>query len=169
MKLVTGNQNKIKEWNALMKMDHVKLDLIEIQGTMDEIIKYKCETAFQQLKEPCVVEDVGLSFDGMNGLPGPYIKSFLAMGLDQISKLRHLGDGTAEAICMIGYHDGTDIFIFKGVCRGKLVEPRGTGFGWDPIFQVNGKTFAELSSEEKNNISHRSKAVLAFKEFLNKS
>ena len=166
MKLVTGNLNKVKEWNAIMKLDHVELDLIEIQGTSEEIVKYKCKMAFEKLLEPCIVEDVGLAIDGMNGLPGPYIKSFLSMGLGQVAKLSSLGNGNADAVCMIGYHDGKDIHVFKGICHGRIVEPRGIGYGWDPIFEFQGKTFAEMQSKEKNEISHRKNGILQLKVYL---
>eukprot|EP00834_Sanchytrium_tribonematis_P008975 NODE_1331_length_1321_cov_1.197218.p1 type:complete len:170 gc:universal NODE_1331_length_1321_cov_1.197218:990-481(-) len=166
IKLVSGNSNKIKEWINMMNVEPVKLDLKEIQGTNDEIVTFKCQEAFNQLKAPCIVEDVGLYIDGMNGLPGPYIKHFLPMGLDKLSALKDFGSGEAIAVCTIGYHDGTDIHIFKGETRGKIVCPRGSNFGWDPIFEVDGKTYGERSQEEKNQISHRKKAIMQLNKFL---
>ena len=165
--LISGNQHKIKEWNQIIKVDAVELELMEIQGTSEEIIKYKCEMAYKHIKRPCVVEDVGLEFNGMNGLPGPYIKSFLKMGLDKLYQLRSLGDGTAEAVCYIGYHDGTTIHIFKGVCKGEICSPRiSNGFGWDPIFKVGDKSYSEMTSEEKNKISHRRLAIQQLEKYL---
>eukprot|EP00835_Amoeboradix_gromovi_P003502 NODE_233_length_13658_cov_0.453647.p10 type:complete len:180 gc:universal NODE_233_length_13658_cov_0.453647:13254-12715(-) len=166
MKLVSGNLNKVREWNEILPVHHVNLDLLEIQGTIDEIVKHKVKSAYAILGEPCIVEDVALTFNGMNGLPGPYIKSFLTMGLDQLVKLRMMGDGSAKAICVVGYHDGTDVHIFKGMCDGKITPSRGEGFGWDPIFEYNGKTFAEMNSHEKNAISHRKKAIMLLKSFI---
>jgi non-canonical purine NTP pyrophosphatase (RdgB/HAM1 family) len=74
----------------------------------------------------------------------------------------------AEAKATIGYSDGKEILFFEGIVRGKVVEEKGeSDFGWDPIFQPEGfsKTFAEMAPEEKNKISHRGKAVRAFKEY----
>lgn len=71
----------------------------------------------------------------------------------------------ARAVCTFGYSagPGDKVIFFQGVEAGLIVEPRGaSGFGWDPIFQPddgNGKTYAEMSAEEKNAISHRGRAL----------
>lgn len=77
-------------------------------------------------------------------------------------------DKTAQAECRIGFCVREPL-VFVGRCSGTIVHPRGdNGFGWDPIFQPDGKetTFAEMSEDEKNEISHRSKALLSFREYL---
>ena len=59
--------------------------------------------------------------------------------------------------------------VFEGFCEGEIVRPRGdNGFGWDPVFQPDGhdQTFAEMPEEIKNEISHRKRALTAFKEFI---
>lgn len=82
-------------------------------------------------------------------------------------------DKSAYAQCIFSFfkNDGssTEPLIFAGRCAGSIVEARGpTNFGWDPVFQPDGfdKTFAELSSSEKNTISHRYKAICALREHL---
>jgi XTP/dITP diphosphohydrolase len=56
--------------------------------------------------------------------------------------------------------------LFEGIVRGRIVDPRGEGgFGYDPIFEHNGKTMAEMSTEEKNGISHRGRALAKFAEW----
>jgi XTP/dITP diphosphohydrolase len=61
---------------------------------------------------------------------------------------------------------GLPVKLFEGVVRGRIVEPRGTGgFGYDPIFEHNGKTLAEMRTEEKNGISHRGRALAKFAEW----
>lgn len=82
-------------------------------------------------------------------------------------------DKSAYAQCIFSFHknDGSTEKprVFVGRCPGTIVEARGeTRFGWDPIFQPDGfdKTFAEISAEEKNAISHRYKALCALREFL---
>lgn len=77
-------------------------------------------------------------------------------------------DKTAQAECRIGFCTREPL-VFVGRCSGVIVPPRGdSGFGWDPIFQPDGKetTFAEMREDEKNEISHRSKALLSFREYL---
>jgi inosine triphosphate pyrophosphatase len=85
-------------------------------------------------------------------------------------------DKSAEAICIFAYSAGepdSEVKLFIGRTPGTIVAPRGpTDFGWDPCFQPEGfdKTYAELSKEQKNKISHRGKAVEAFKnEFSQKA
>lgn len=80
-------------------------------------------------------------------------------------------DKSAEALCIFAYCDGQGApHTFIGTCEGNIVDPRGDrGFGWCPIFQPVGfdRTFAELSMEEKNQISHRGKAMKLLVSFLN--
>lgn len=78
-------------------------------------------------------------------------------------------DKTAEAVCVFAYSSGEEGYepkLFIGRTAGTIVDPRGpTDFGWDPCFQPQGynQTYAEMSKEEKNKISHRGKAVELFK------
>lgn len=82
-------------------------------------------------------------------------------------------DKSATAVCTFAYSSGEsdDVLLFQGKTEGKIVDPRGPrDFGWDPCFQPNGfpQTYAELSKETKNSISHRFKAVDALKNhFMN--
>ncbi len=160
--LITGNEDKVKEWSNLIPIETQKIDFEEIQGTVEEIAQHKCRQAYDIVKKPCLVEDVALYIDGMNGLPGPYIKCFIPMGLEKLCKLAQFGNGTIEAICVICYHDGKTIHTIKGKTQGTLVPPRGNYFGWDPIFEYKGKTFGEMSKDEKNKVSHRAKAIEKF-------
>ena len=80
-------------------------------------------------------------------------------------------DRSAYAQCIFAYSEGPgkEPKLFVGRCDGQIVAPRGENmFGWDPIFQPNGyeQTFAEISAEEKNKISHRGKALEKVKAFL---
>lgn len=77
-------------------------------------------------------------------------------------------DKSATAVCTMAYTEDeeSDVLIFQGKTEGKIVEPRGPrDFGWDPCFQPNGygETYAEMPKEHKNQISHRSRAVMAMK------
>jgi len=172
---ITGNEGKLKEAKEILNVDisSEKLDLLEIQAVnLEDVIEEKLKHGYEILKKPIIVEDTGLFFNGMNGFPGALIKMLLdKVGREGIFRaLQGFDDKSAVAKCAIGFTDnGKDIHVFIGEAKGKIVEPRGeSGFGWDPLFQPEGfdKTFAEMSSEEKNAISHRFKAFKKFKEFL---
>uniref|UniRef100_A0A0B7ATK0 Inosine triphosphate pyrophosphatase n=1 Tax=Arion vulgaris TaxID=1028688 RepID=A0A0B7ATK0_9EUPU len=181
--LVTGNKNKLKEFVQILgtefpyKVENQDIDLPEYQGEPEEIARAKCELAAQHIKGPVIVEDVSLCFNALGGMPGPYIKWFLTkLGPAGLHKMLHgFEDKSAYAQCIFAYSSGKKedkIHIFDGRCNGQIVEPRGpNSFGWDPVFQPDGftQTYAEMPSETKNKISHRSKAVAALKEFLKHS
>ena len=82
-------------------------------------------------------------------------------------------DKSAYALCTSAYFSGNaddQVRLFKGRTDGQIVSPRGpTDFGWDPCFQPIGydQTYAEMSKESKNAISHRSRALFALKEYFN--
>lgn len=172
---VTGNIHKFAEVQLILGglVSQVNIDLPEIQAVdPNVVIKAKLGTAFEELKQPVLVEDTSLSFSALNGLPGALIKWFLMqLGNDGLCKLL---DGfesrRATAVTWLGYFDGANTHFFSGTVEGQIVEmPRGTnGFGWDAIFQPNGssRTFAELSDVEKSDYSMRKTAVLKLKEHL---
>ncbi|KAK2598986.1 nucleoside triphosphate pyrophosphohydrolase ham1 [Conoideocrella luteorostrata] len=165
---VTGNANKLREVRAILEPDievqSNPLDIEEAQGTIEEVTESKCRRAAELVDGPVLVEDTALCFNALAGLPGPYIKWFLAdighEGLNNI--LAAYPDKSAEAVCTFGYSEGPGHkpIIFQGRCSGKIVPARGPAhFGWDPIFEHGEKTFAEMDGIEKNKISHRSRAI----------
>ncbi|MGL5934388.1 MAG: non-canonical purine NTP pyrophosphatase [Cetobacterium sp.] len=173
---VTSNANKLREFNQIMEnfvFKSVNLDLTEIQGTPGEIIDAKSREASRLVNGPTIVEDVSLCFNALNSLPGPYIKTFLdKIGLNgMITLLNGYADKSAYAICNYAYCTGpdSDPIIFEGRTDGTIVEPRGKiGFGFDRIFQPVGfsQTYAEMTPEFKNLVSHRSKAINKLRKFL---
>lgn len=182
---VSGNKGKLREVNAFLEgcfekpLEAIDIDLPELQGEPHYIAREKCLMAVAQAKRPCFVEDTSLCFNALKGLPGPYIKWFLKkLGHDGLNKmLVGFEDKTAYAQCVFAYTDGVgkEVHIFDGRCPGIIRPARGDNqFGWDPIFQpadhINPKklTFAEMSKEEKNIISHRGNALAKLKEFLQK-
>lgn len=175
---ITGNKNKLREAQAILRDCEIldeDIELPELQGESEDIVKEKAKLAAKELNKPVFVEDTCLCFNALNGMPGPYIKHFIEkIGREGLVRLL-LGyeNKSAKGIAIIGYCElGKEPKIFEGIVKGKIVEPRGeSGFGWDPIFIPEGheKTFAEMSSEEKNAISHRKKALEKFRDFLEKS
>lgn len=173
MIFVTGNHQKLKEFEKILgiKLKHSDLDLDEIQSIeVEEVAKHKVKQAYDILKEPVIVEDTGLYFEELNGLPGALIKFFVKkLTLEQICSLVK-ENRKAKAITCIAYFDGKELRAFVGETEGEIVkEPRGTkGFGWDPIFIPEGynKTFAELSEEEKTSKFMRKEAINKLKDIL---
>ncbi|PSR78325.1 hypothetical protein PHLCEN_2v7447 [Hermanssonia centrifuga] len=175
---VTGNAMKLQEARAILLDAKVEitsqdLDVPELQGTTQEIAREKCRRAAEILQGPCITEDTALCFEALNGLPGPYIKSFLKeLGLDGLNTLlTGFPTNAAHALCTFAYSagPGTEPILFEGRTDGKIVPPRGAGkFGWNPIFEVDGtgKTFAEMTEPEKNSISHRYRALEKLTVFL---
>ncbi|XP_020080970.1 inosine triphosphate pyrophosphatase-like, partial [Ananas comosus] len=148
----------------------VKLPVPELQGEPEEISKEKARLAATQVNGPVLVEDTCLCFNALKGLPGPYIKWFLQKigheGLNNI--LKAYEDKSAYAMCIFSLALGptSEPITFVGKTEGKIVPPRGPAdFGWDPIFEPDGyeQTYAEMPKEEKNKISHRSKALAMVK------
>lgn len=160
---LTGSKNKLAEMQAILgDVEQLDIDLPEIQEIdAHKIIRAKLEEALKHKKEAFMVEDTSLYFDALKGLPGPLIKWFMkTIGNEGLFKMAEaFGNYGAEAKTIIGYTDGSgNIEFFEGSVRGTIVAPRGeTNFGWDPIFQPEGKdkTFAEMRAGEKNVLSMR--------------
>ncbi|KAK3359269.1 putative inosine triphosphate pyrophosphatase [Lasiosphaeria hispida] len=165
---ITGNANKLVEVKAILEpaiqVESQALDLLEIQGTLEEVTIDKCRRAADLTQGPVLVEDTCLCFNALNGLPGPYIKWFMKSighsGLNNL--LAAYEDKSAKAVCTFAYSPGPghEPILFQGITDGKIVPSRGPGnFGWDPIFEYEGQTYAEMDKAEKNKISHRYRAL----------
>jgi XTP/dITP diphosphohydrolase len=166
--LITGNEGKVREYATLLgiEVSAVKEDLVEIQSLdVMEVVKHKVQDAYSKLRVPVLVDDTGLSLNAWNGLPGALVAWFLesvgAQGI--IDMAAGVTDRTATVTTALGYADPTGVRVFTGTLRGTLAPERrgGNGFGYDSIFVPAGSdlTFAEMSSEQKNAISHRRLAV----------
>ncbi|KAH6715209.1 inosine triphosphate pyrophosphatase-like protein [Leptodontidium sp. 2 PMI_412] len=175
LNFITGNKNKLTEVKAILgdtvDLQSQALDLVEIQGTIEEISVDKCRRAAAAINGPVLVEDTCLCFNALKELPGPYIKWFLeALGHQGLNDmLATFPDKSAQAVCTFAYCEGPghEPIIFQGRTDGKIVPARGpTNFGWDPIFEYDGKTYAEMDKVEKNKISHRFRALEKLKKWL---
>ncbi|ODV89093.1 hypothetical protein CANCADRAFT_28874 [Tortispora caseinolytica NRRL Y-17796] len=178
---VTGNKNKFKEVSKILEgkieIENQDIDAPEVQGSIEDVARAKCEYAARIVNGPTITEDTALCFNALNGLPGVYIKWFVkGIGLDGLNKLLvAFEDKSADAICTFAYTEGPNkpVHILQGVCSGKIVNPRGPPtFGWDSVFEPDEqqsdqpKTFAEMDPSEKNQISHRAKALKKLQDFL---
>ena len=165
--LVSSNPNKGIEAERILGVPLLRVSIVlpEIQAAgVEEITRNKLEAARAKGYSRLIVEDVSLGFDELGNFPGPYVKWLLeAAGGKGLAAIAYaLNHRAAKAECCVGYWNGTKGEIFSGVCEGEiLVEPRGeANFGWDAWFQPRGskKTFAEMSPEEKDKVSHRGDA-----------
>lgn len=175
--LVSSNPNKGIEAERILGIPllRVSLTLPEIQAaTVEEITRYKVEVARSKGYERLIVEDVSLGFDELGHFPGPYVRWLLeAAGGKGLAAIAYaLNNRAAKAQCCVGYWDGRSVKMFLGETSGEiLVEPRGQRhFGWDAWFQPrhSGKTFAEMTDEEKDAVSHRGHAYRKLADHLRK-
>ncbi|KAI5455825.1 inosine triphosphate pyrophosphatase-like protein [Mariannaea sp. PMI_226] len=178
LNFITGNNEKLSAVKAILgdtiNLQSQPLDLVEIQGTIEEISADKARKAADATRGPVLVEDTSLCFNALKELPGPYIKWFLEkLGLQGLNNLlAAYPDKSAQAVCTFAYCKGPSYepIIFQGRLDGKIVPARGLGgFGWDPIFEYEGQTFAEMDKIKKNNISHTFRALEKLKKWLEES
>jgi inosine triphosphate pyrophosphatase len=173
--LVTGNPNKLREWQAIMPstidLQSIDIDLIEIQSdNPEEIVADKVKRAYEHVGKPVIVEDVDAGLKKLGGLPGPFIKFFNGkLGKDALYKLAGREGEEATVACTAAYYDGERMIIVRGEINGTVVAPRGDSFGFDIVFVPEGETqtFGEMTPEKKNSISHRHKAIQMLVEKLN--
>jgi len=174
---VTGNEGKAAELQAIIgdqvKIRHVKIDLPEIQGSAEQIVIQKLETAVEQLPDKnLLIEDSSLEFRALGGLPGPYIKWFLeSMTLTDIVKmLDSFEDKTAIARATFGLVYQGKYYILDGKINGQIIAPVGQlGFGWDAIFKPDDSdlTFGQMSAVVKNDYSPRGQALQKLLNLIN--
>ena len=188
--LASSNKKKIQEINELLvgiDLDIVPQSLFKIGeakepfDTFIENALTKARYASKRTNLPAIADDSGICVDSLDMRPG--IKSARyahdkATDQENIDKLLSALSGEKNrnahyycSIVFITHPEDPQPIICEGIWRGKIVEtPRGNnGFGYDPIFIPDGltKTFAELTKEEKNSISHRAIAVNKLISFLN--
>lgn len=165
--LVSSNPNKGIEAERILGVPvlRVSIALPEIQAaTVEDVTRYKAEVAKTKGYGRLIVEDVSLGFDELGNFPGVYVRWLLeAAGGKGLAAIAYaLNNRSAKAQCCVGYWNGHEVHTFLGEVAGEiLVQPRGHHqFGWDAWFQPKGsaQTFAEMSPEEKDAVSHRGKA-----------
>ena len=171
---VTSSRDKFFEAERILggRLTQKSIDLPEIQSIeLERVISRKAQLAWETLgRVPVMVEDTGLFIESWKGLPGALIRWFEdTVGASGICRmLEGYSDRTARAQTMIATYDGS-LETFVGEIRGRIAEtPRGSnGFGWDRIFIPEGetRTFAEMTSAEKDRISMRR---LAFEQFAHR-
>jgi XTP/dITP diphosphohydrolase len=174
--VVTGNSHKAREvaafFQGFLEVEHVPLDCPELKSDdVGEIARGKAAFAYGKIHRPLIVDDTAFSIRALGGFPGPYA-AYVLTTLGNAGILRLLegvSDRAAYFETAIAYADGErTIRVFRGRIDGTVTHsPRGTGgFGYDPIFEVDGRTLAELTLAEKSRVSHRARALRALREWL---
>ena len=187
MKLVLAskNQKKLVEMRDILSHMGVEVclqsdvgvdvDVEETGTTFEENSLLKARAVMEASGLPAIADDSGLCVDALGGAPGVYSARYGGPGLDDVGRYRLLLENmkgqmprTAKFVSVITccFPNG-DVISARGECPGTIAfAPMGEGgFGYDPVFFIPGlkKTFAQLTPEEKNAISHRGKALELFK------
>lgn len=186
--LATSNPHKVEEINAITKDFGIEFilppsgfDPVEDGKTFEENALLKAKEANKLTNMPALADDSGLCVNALNGEPGIHSARYAETPQSRIDKL--LGElkdvplekRGAKFVCAMVLLDknGEVLFSDRGECFGKIAfESKGTnGFGYDPIFMVDGTslTMAELSESEKNKISHRALALKKVTNYLQTS
>ena len=185
---VTTNPGKLREARQYLGDETITdydYDYTEIQcPSLEPIAAKGAREAYREVGAPVVVDDSGLFMSAFDGFPGPY-SSYVEdkLGIQTVWDLAQTVDDRAASFrCVMAYCDGgavdqptepgrvadgdLPVRLFVGEVTGEIVAPRGDGgFGYDPIFEHEGSTFAERSADEKNDLSHRGRALAAFAEW----
>lgn len=188
--LASKNEKKLRELQDILQKQGVEVILqsqagvdIEVEetgATFEENAILKAEAVRDQTGMIAISDDSGLMVDALGGAPGVYSARYGGEGLHDTERwkllLRNM-EGQIERSCRFvsviccAFPNG-DRILARGECEGVLLEEaRGEGgFGYDPVFYVpqKGKTMAELTPEEKNQISHRGNALRVFQKELEK-
>lgn len=165
----SSNIHKFKEAKKILdsfkiNLGFFKCEIEELQSnSLLEIAKDKSIKAFKKCKNPVIVEDDGLFIDSLNGFPGPY-SSYVFTTIGNVGILNLLKQKRrAKFISIISFYDKKNFVSFESRLSGKISKKIiGEGWGFDPIFipSKSKKTFAQLKN--KNEISHRFKALKKF-------
>lgn len=189
----THNPHKLEEINQILGKEFTLLSLVQIgcnedipepYFTLEENAKEKTRFIIDKYNMDCFADDTGLEIDALNGEPGvfsaryavqegeniPLSEKFKANINKVLMKMESIENRKARFRTVISLNLIKKQYFFEGVIEGVILKkPKGNqGFGYDPIFVPHGhsKSFAEMSIEEKNLISHRAMAFNKLKDFL---
>ncbi|MEM7692491.1 MAG: RdgB/HAM1 family non-canonical purine NTP pyrophosphatase [Pseudomonadota bacterium] len=185
--LATRNTGKVEEMRSLL--EHLPLRIYAVTAfpnapiveedapTLEGNAYKKAEALFLHTGFAALADDTGLEVDALDGRPGVHSARFASAEATDADNRSHLltqltgqPNRAARFRTVIAFVEQGQTHHFVGICEGQILDAdRGTGgFGYDALFQPEGhdRTFAELSRQEKNSISHRGRAVRAFVDFL---
>ncbi|WP_300666296.1 non-canonical purine NTP diphosphatase [Fluviicola sp.] len=188
MKLLfaSSNEHKIAEIKAILphglqlislKEIHFHDEIPETADTIEENAIQKATFLADKMHIPCFADDTGLVIPSLNGEPGVYSARYAGSQRDAhdnmdlvLEKLKDQSDRKAYFTTVIALYINHKVHLFEGRINGTIItEKRGNnGFGYDPIFVPEGseKTFAEMTADEKNEMSHRGRSLAKMTEYL---
>jgi XTP/dITP diphosphohydrolase len=178
--VASKNPDKIREVEAVLASfdpsieivtGHDWPDVAETEDSLEGNAFLKARAVMQATGVAALADDTGLEVDALGGAPGVYSARYAgpdATYADNLARLLHDLDGVEERVARFRTvvalvdPDGSELFV-EGVFEGRITtDPRGdAGFGYDPVFEVDGRTIAEMPEAEKNTISHRARALQA--------
>lgn len=188
----TRNAHKVKEFTAILKSNMPGSSIPNIMG-LDEIncteeipetantirgnALQKAQFVASRYGVSCFAEDTGLEIDCLDGAPGVDTAHYAGQQRDAndnmalvLQKMKGITDRSARFRTVIALVAGDEIHPFEGICEGEILDQKhGTGgFGYDPIFRPSGcqQSFAEMSDDLKNRMSHRAKATQKLLHYL---
>lgn len=182
----SANTHKLDEIRAMLPADIELLcsadigfteEVDETGDTFEENAELKAEALYNFSGKPCFADDSGLEVKALKKQPGVKSARYAGEPVNHqkntellLRNLEGKKDRSARFVTLICLKTADKTLFFEGEVKGSIAtEPRGTnGFGYDPVFIPEGetRTFAEMSSEEKNAISHRKNAVMKLLDFL---
>ena len=188
MRLVfaTNNKHKLEEMRAILggKVELLSLadidchdDIPETADTLEGNALIKARYIYDKYGCACFADDTGLEVDVLGGEPGVYSARYAGENNDSEANMRKLlqnltgkSERSAQFRTVIALIIEGEEFLFDGIVRGRISEERmgSAGFGYDPIFVPDGyeESFAQMAAEQKNAISHRSRAASALNDYL---
>lgn len=186
----TANAHKVDEIAAVLgdlvellpRPEHVG-EVVEDAGTLEGNARLKAVAICEATGLPAVADDTGLFVDALDGEPGvetAYFAGPTATYAQNREKMLRVLDGVGdrsahfETVALVRWPDGGELVV-RGVCRGRIAEAErdGRGWGYDPLFvpdddNPTGRTFSEMTDDEKNAISHRGRAFAALRDALSR-
>lgn len=187
--LASGNAHKLEEFQEILKPlgydvrslkdMNITMDVDETEDTFEGNAILKVKALLPHYQGSIISDDSGISIAALDGGPGVMSARFMGEKTSYelknqfiVDQVKASDDKSAYYTCAIAYYDGKQIHVFKGEMHGTIAsERRGNhGFGYDPIFIPEGyqTTLAEMTSDKKNAISHRKKALDQLVEYMKK-
>ncbi|MBR5849721.1 MAG: non-canonical purine NTP diphosphatase [Alistipes sp.] len=191
MKIIfaTNNAHKLSEVQAVLgdgfelvtpRMCGVEEDIPETSDTLEGNASQKSHYLYEKTGLDCFADDTGLEVEALDGAPGVHSARYATDGHDFQANNRLLlknmegkENRRARFRTVISLIEGGEEHLFEGIVEGRIIdhESGSEGFGYDPLFVPDGfdRTFAEMTAEEKNAVSHRGRAVRKLVEYLHKN
>ena len=186
----SANPDKVAEMRAVLAPFGIELlprpdglaDVVEDAPTLEGNARLKAAAVCDATGQPALADDTGLEVDALGGAPGVFTARFAGEDATYVDNVAKLLDSLADVpepeermarfrtVVLACFPDGREVVAAGWVDGAIALDRRGEhGFGYDPVFEpveADGRTFAELTTEEKNGISHRARALRALAELL---